>query len=110
MKTKTKKLIVSIENYLIEKYGKVSPEWQLSLQMLQDNIDLYKECQKNIEQYGIYDPNTGRKHPLISTMKDLQAVILKIVQQFGLSPWSASKILDSDADSETDFIDSLVSE
>ena len=44
MKKDTKKLIDATEDYLKEKYGEVKPEWRIILNLLGDNLDLYREC------------------------------------------------------------------
>lgn len=97
----------NVLQHLKEKYGNINPEWSLTLDLLKENIDLYNQCMENIKQYGIYDPERKTKHPLLSTAKDLQATILKMVQQFGLTPWAASKILDHNTEEEEDFINGL---
>lgn len=88
----TKNVIDDVRAYLIKRFGEVQPEWELDLALLYDNIELYKECTKNIKNYGIYDERTGRKNPLLSTVKDLQATITKQIQHFGLSPYASCKI------------------
>ncbi len=110
MRKGTKKLIESAENYLIEKYGEVKPEWQIILGLLADNLELYKDCRDSIKKNGIYDITTARKNPLISSCKDLQATILKQIQHLGLSPYAQAKIKDSIEDDTEDFIDSLTNE
>lgn len=107
MKQGTRNTINSIKGYLADKYGSVKPEWETILLLLADNIDLYKECKKSVDQYGIYDPSTQKKNPLLATMKDLQATILKQIQHLGLSPYAASKIKDDAEDNSEDFIEAL---
>lgn len=110
MKRETKKIIDSINNYLIEKYGEVKPEWHTIIYLLGDNLDLYKECRDSIRQNGIYDITTAKKNPLLSTCKDLQATIMKQIQHLGLSPYAVSKIKDSVEDDSEDFVESLTNE
>ena len=50
MKKDTKKLIDATEDYLKEKYGEVKPEWRIILNLLGDNLDLYRECRQSIRQ------------------------------------------------------------
>ena len=107
MKQGTKKIIDSINNYLTEKYGEVKPEWATIMYLLGDNLDLYKECRESIRKNGIYDINTAKKNPLLSTCKDLQATIMKQIQHLGLSPYAASKIKESVEDDTEDFIEAL---
>lgn len=104
----TQDFITSVTDYLTSKYGKVNTEWEGILILLADNMDLYKECKKSVKENGIYDVSTGKKNPLLTTMKDLQATILKQIQHLGLSPYSAAKIKLDDSDDTEDFIDNLV--
>ena len=92
MRTTTEAKVKAISQYLEKEYGVISEEWKMTLDLLGDNIDTYEDCKEVINQVGIYDVETGRKNPLLSTMKDLQATILKQVQHFGLSPYAASKL------------------
>lgn len=110
MKQGTKKIIDSINKYLIEKYGEVKPEWETIMYLLGDNLDLYKECRDSIKQNGIFDVNTYKKNPLLSTCKDLQATIMKQIQHLGLSPYAAAKIKMDVEDDTEDYIESLTNE
>lgn len=103
----TKDYLEKVESYLSKKYGIVNPEWEGTLFLLADNLELYNECRKLIKQYGIYDPTTGKKNPLLGTTKDLQATILKQIQHLGLSPYAASKINAEVEDDSEDFIEGL---
>lgn len=107
---KTKDLVGKIKDYLNNKYGAISPEWELCLGLLEDNIELYQKCQVSVNTYGLYDASTGKKNPLLTTMKDLQATILKEIQHLGLTPYAASKIKDAIEDDTDDFIDDLTNE
>lgn len=103
----TKTNLKNIEQFLINKYGKFQPEWNTILQLLGDNLELYTKCKESIKVNGIYNPENGRKNPLLSTCKDLQATILKQIQHLGISPYAASKIKLGEEDDTEDFIDSL---
>lgn len=61
-------------------------------------MELYQKIKEQIETDGIYDKRTGRKHPLLSTLKDLQATMMKQVQHLGLSPYASSKIKQAEED------------
>ena len=104
---KSKNIIKDIEDFLKEKYGEVKPEWQTILFLLKENLDLYIECKKEIKKHGIYDPSSMKKNPLLSTLKDLQATMLKQIQHLGLSPYASSRIKESVEDDDIDFIESL---
>lgn len=103
----TKQYIESVTNYLTAKYGEVPQEWDAILILLADNLDLYKECSESVKKNGIYNAETNRKNPLLATMKDLQATIIKQIQHLGLSPYAVSKIKDTPEDDTDDFIDRL---
>lgn len=109
-KTKTTKTdfnINDIKAYLKTKYKEIPKEWNTILSLLEDNIILYDECKESIRKNGIYDPSTGRKNPLLATLKDLQATMLKEIQHLGLSPYAASKIKDANEDDTDEFLEAL---
>lgn len=99
--------IKNVEAYLKEKYGAVNAEWALVLTMLRDNVELYNNCKVELEKNGIYDATTGRKNPLLATVKDIQATIMKQVQHLGLSPYAAGKLKENDTDDDDEFINNL---
>lgn len=101
------KYVKYINNYLKAKYGKIQPEWQLSIDLLADNVELYTKCKKIVEQVGIYDYERGKRNPLLATMKETQGVILKQIQHLGISPYAESKIRLMAEDDTDDFIDKL---
>ena len=105
--TRKNKYRDSIEKYLKDTYGEVKDEWIAILDLLADNFELYDSCKKEVKKYGLYDPNTGKRNPLLMTMKDTQSMILKEVQQLGLSPYAASKIRTIAEDDSDDFIENL---
>ena len=88
----TQRIMLANEKYLIEKYGAVKNEWRGLLILLADNLDLYFQCRDKIHETGIFDVENYRKNPLIATLKDLQATIMKQIQHLGLSPYSTTKI------------------
>lgn len=101
------KAVEAVREYLTSKYGEVKPEWEIIISLLADNIELYKECRESIKENGIYDIETGKKNPLLTTVKDLQATIMKQIQHLGLSPYAVSKIKDAIDDDTEDYIESL---
>ncbi len=104
----TQNLITSVNDYLSKKYGGVNPEWETILMLLCDNLELYKACKRSVKENGIYNGENGRKNPLLTTMKDLQATILKQIQHLGLSPYAVSKIKGDDEDTTDNYINDLV--
>lgn len=105
--TPTPAFIKAVKDYLISEYGSVRAEWQITLMALEDALNRYAQVRQTIEQYGIYDAQTGLKNPLLSTEKDLLATILKLTQKLGISPWDASKIKLPQEDDTDDFINNL---
>jgi P27 family predicted phage terminase small subunit len=106
---KTKKTMKSIEAYLEAEYGEVKMEWETTLTLLADNLDLLDSCKEILEKTGIFDGGTWKKNPLLSTMKDCQATVLKLTQHLGISPWSKSKINTPEEDGTDDFLENLTS-
>lgn len=106
----TQTYLKQIVAYLTEKYGKVQPQWNATLTTIADNLDLMAECKASIKQYGIYNERTGRKNPLIATVKDLQATNLKCYQQLGLTPWAESKIKSEETDADAELLQKLMGE
>lgn len=103
----TKQYIQNIRDYLVEEYGSVKPEWELTLILLQNTIERYNRVAKIIDKEGIYDSTRGVKNPLLSTEKDLLATILKMSQKLGISPYDKNKIRTQDEDDTEEFLDSL---
>lgn len=104
----TKKTMKQVEDYLIQKYGSIQPQWEMTLRLMADNLDLLDECRESVKKVGIYSDLRGVKNPLISTIKDINATLLKLAQQLGITPWSESKIKGTDEDSTDDFVNDLV--
>jgi len=102
------KYIEDVRKYLTEKYGEVYPQWEAIIFLLQDNLDLYFQCRQSIKDNGIFDSDTYKKNPLLSTAKDIQATIIKQIQHLGLSPYSVSKINIGEEDDTDDYIDALL--
>ena len=106
----TRDYLEKVNEYLVSKYGKVNDEWEANLMILADNLDLYKDCKKSIKDNGIFDTRTGKKNPLLITIKDLQTQIEKQIKNLGLSPYAASRIKSEVEDVEDDFIEGLTNE
>lgn len=104
------KYINNVKEFLESRYGNVNEEWMAIIELLKDNLILYEMCKKSIEENGIYDKKTGKKNPLLSTMKDLQATIIKQIQHLGLSPYAVSRIKQEENDDTDSFINSLIND
>ena len=103
----TEQYISNVIDYLTRKYGEVPNEWEAILMLLGDNLDLYNQCRLSVLENGIYNAENGKKNPLLTTMKDLQATIIKQIQHLGLSPYAVSKIKDSTEDDTDSYIEAL---
>lgn len=100
----------NIINYLKEKYKTISLEWFTALNMLADNIELFNQCKQQIKNDGICITinNIPNKHPLLKVQTDSQIQIMKILSQFGLTPYSSGKIKTfEDEDNSENFINAL---
>lgn len=100
----TVKYLTNVRKYLKEKYGKVSPEWEQPLEILADNLELYQQCKESIKNDGLLlvaKNGAFTKNSLIKVMFDAQIQITKIIQEFGLTPKSASKINLVEEDDDT---------
>jgi hypothetical protein len=49
MNKKTKEYILDVRNYLTKLHGEVKAEWEAPLELLADNMELYKQCQESIK-------------------------------------------------------------
>ena len=89
------KYITSIKKFLVEKYTTINDEWLLSLALLQDNLYMFFNCKERIKKDGLMITNrfgVQEKHPLIKVQNDAQIQIIKLINEFGLSPKSLAKI------------------
>lgn len=100
----TVKYLNAVRKYLKEKYGKVNSEWEQPLEILGDNLELYQKCKESIKNDGLLllaKNGAFTKNSLIKVMFDAQIQITKIIQEFGLTPKSASKINLVEEDDDT---------
>lgn len=106
--SKISKYRAYIEKYLTKEFGEIPLAYEFQLDLFFDNLIQYYHIKAIVADTGIYDSETGRKNPLLSTQKDLQALILKQGQMFGLNFWSKSKIKMGETDDTEDFIGGLL--
>lgn len=99
-----------INDYLVSKYGQVKPEWGATLMLLKDSLIRYNQIKEILETEGLFDSNTYKKNPLITSEKDLIATINKITQKLGITPYDAAKIKMEDTEDDAEFIESLTNE
>lgn len=102
----TENYIKKVKCQLKTTYGKIPEDWDLLIEMLEDELELYSRMKAELDITGILNEK-GFKNPLISSLKDSKALILKMVQQLGSSPWAKSKIKQVEEDNTDDFIDNL---
>jgi phage terminase small subunit len=104
---KVQKYMNYVCEFLTKKYGKVTTAWEFQISLMADQLEMYYEISKVIKETGLYNAQNMVKNPLISSLKDCTATLVKQAQQFGLSPWAESKMKDTEKDDSENFIDNL---
>lgn len=102
----------AVHRFLLNKFGYISEEWHLSLQMLADNLNMFFQCRDRIKQDGIFIENKfGNldKHPLIKVQNDAQIQIVKLINEFGLSAKSVARLKVEDTE-EDDLLNTLLND
>lgn len=98
-----------IHKFLNKKFGGINDEWIPSLSMLADNLHIFNLCKEQIRKDGllIVDRfNVLVKHPLIKVQNDSQIQIVKLLNEFGLSPKSVGKLRVEEEND--DFLNDLI--
>jgi len=106
----TQTFMNAVEKHLTDKFSKIETQWDGLLMMLADNYELFFNCRQQIKKDGLMIQNrfgNYDKHPLIKVQNDAQIQIVKLVQEFGLSPRSIAKINVENND-EDEFLKKLV--
>lgn len=106
----TQQHINSVKKFLIEKYTNINDEWLLSLQMLENNLSIFFQCKEQIKKDGLMILNrfgVYEKHPLLKVQVDAQIQIIKLLNEFGLTPKSSAKLRTEESDESDDFIKAL---
>ncbi len=108
---------------LIERYGVVNDEsneveipdeWYYLIDTFAMQYKLQKQCEKEIRDKGICNYENGaRRHPLLTTLKELVASNMRILNLIGANPYYRERCKpkeqnDSDISAE-DFISALTS-
>lgn len=107
---------------LIERYGVVDDqgevvfpdEWYYLIDTFKMQYNLQKQCEKEIREKGIcnYD-NGAKRHPLLTTLKELVASNMRILNLIGANPYYRERCkpkTDNSQDiSAEDFISALTS-
>lgn len=85
----------TIHKFLNKKFGAINDEWIPSLMMLADNLHIFNLCKEQIRKDGLMITDrfgTMVKHPLIKVQNDAQIQIVKLLNEFGLSPKAVGKL------------------
>ncbi len=111
----TQQFMTSVEKYLKQKYGKIESQWVGQLNMLATNYDLFILAKERVAQDGLMIPNrfgTLEKHPMLKQITDTNHQIIKMVQEFGLSPNAKGKIKQTkdSKDEDNDLIAELLND
>ena len=108
---------------LIERYGVVNDEsneveipdeWYYLIDTFKMQYNLQKQCEKEIREKGICNYENGaRRHPLLTTLKELVASNMRIMNVLGGNPYYRERCKpkeqnDSEISAE-DFISALTS-
>lgn len=108
---------------LIERYGVVNDEsneveipdeWYYLIDTFKMQYNLQKQCEKEIREHGIcnYD-NGAKRHPLLTTLKELVASNMRIMNVLGSNPYYKERCKPKEQSNEDisaeDFISALTS-
>ena len=106
----TQTFMSAVEKHLTDKFSKIETQWDGLLMMLADNYELFFDCRAQIKKDGLMIQNrfgNWDKHPLIKVQNDAQIQIVKLVQEFGISPKAISRLTNITENNEDDFIKAL---
>lgn len=109
---KVDKIMEETVAYITEKYGEVKPEWNGALDMLRTQYTILFECKDIVEKDGVMvmKRDSIDKHPLLKQITDSQVQIVKLIQEFGLSPKSNARIkIGGGEDTDKEYIEALIS-
>lgn len=97
--TEVQNYMWAVHSYLQKKFRSINDEWVMSLMMLADNLEMFIQCRKQIKETGLLITNRFgvlEKNPLIKVQNDSQIQIVKLLNEFALTPKSAEKIKEVD--------------
>lgn len=108
---------------LIERYGEVDengdvqilPEWYYLMDTFKMQYKLQKECEKQIQEKGLceYSDKGAKRHPLLTTLKELVASNMRILNVIGANPYYKERCKPKEQSNEEisaeDFISALTS-
>ena len=93
--TEVQNYMWAVHSYLQKKFNGINDEWVMSLMMLADNLEMFIQCRKQIKETGLLITNRFgvlEKNSLIKVQNDAQIQIVKLLNEFALTPKSAEKI------------------
>lgn len=106
----TRQQMQVVQQFLTDKYGSISAEWYVGLDLLASNLELLAECQNTLKEQGVmYAARNGMfsKHPMLSVIKELNGSITKLLNEFGLTPRAARLMTVNDSTADNNLIDLL---
>lgn len=106
----TQAFMKAVEGHLKAKFGDIEPQWEGLLGMLATNYELFWDCKQKIKEDGLMVRNrfnSWEKNPLLKVQTDAQIQLVKLVNEFGLSPRSI-KSLNLQDNNEDEFLEELV--
>lgn len=107
----TQKFMSEVEGFLKKKYNEIQPHWEGQLQLLATNYDLFIKAKEQVDLDGLLVQNRmggWDKHPLLTTIKDANIQVIKLINEFGLSPSANGKIKEKSDDNDLDVINGLI--
>lgn len=97
---------------LYEKYGEVYPHYLISMDVLAMNLDIMMQAKADFDKNGFQHKDFSgieRKSGSVQAFNTAQQAALKIMNNFGLSPMSASRIKDNKTERDTkNYLESLI--
>lgn len=102
--TEVQNYMWAVHSYLQKKFGTINDEWIMTLMMLADNLEMFIQCRKQIKETGLLITNRFgvlEKNSLIKVQNDAQIQIVKLLNEFALTPKSAEKIETKEEDDDS---------
>lgn len=85
-----------VKKFLKDNYGEVKPEWELSLELLKDALDLREQLRTTLRNSGLtqVNPSSGNTsvNPLLGALKEQENRIFSILKEYGLTPLSKERL------------------
>lgn len=106
----TQQFMGAVERFIKKKYGKIEEHWQGQMDLLATNYELFMSAKDEIKKSGLLITNRFGgldKNPLLRVIVDANIQVLKLINEFGLTPMSNGKIKEKEQD-DTDLIRGLL--